>query len=267
MTLSPYLGFDAAPRAGPGARHRPGDLRARPDLQPEGASVQHVGGEDSVAVGILSAVATETGCRARGAPRRRRPPRHPQKALARHTDDRDQIATSAERAGWARAGGDRSHRGRGHEPPRIDLRELNGRPRSAIRRAGAARGRRRLGVLPGRGARCWPARPATCSLSMAGRRAGEAVTRSGGGSRQHLHAPRTTAPERASPQRRCRGLTPQSPRATFGGRPFATPLSALTGRPSGYQRGELGMALVGQRTYTSAPGRGRGDGGPVRAPR
>ena len=128
VTLSPYLGFESLRPALDLARATGrGTFVLALTSNPEGASVQHVGGEDSVAAGILSAVAHENRAPGARGPAASSSAQASGQGPARHTDDRDQIVTSAGTGGLGSCGvviG--ATVGEAMSRLGIDLRELNG---------------------------------------------------------------------------------------------------------------------------------------------
>lgn len=153
VTLSPYLGFESLRPALDLARATGrGTFVLALTSNPEGASVQHVGGEDSVAAGILSAVAHENRAPGARGPAASSSAQASGQGPARHTDDRDQIVTSAGTGGLGSCGvviGATVGEAMGRSGSTSGAERAG--PRAGIRCAGSGRGRRRLGVLPGQG--------------------------------------------------------------------------------------------------------------------
>lgn len=105
VTLSPYLGFESLRPALDLARQTGrGTFVLALTSNPEGASVQHVGGTGSVAAGVLAAVARENRHSGGGAGAAASSPAAENPGGARHTGDRDQIVTSPETGGMGSCG-------------------------------------------------------------------------------------------------------------------------------------------------------------------
>nr|WP_267897586.1 orotidine-5'-phosphate decarboxylase [Kocuria tytonis] len=128
VTLSPYLGFESLrPALELAARTGRGTFVLALTSNPEGASVQHVGGTDSVAGEILAAVARENGTRPRDAAPAASSPDGFRAGAGRHEANRDQIVTSSESAGLGSCGAVIGATvGEALERLEIDLRGLNG---------------------------------------------------------------------------------------------------------------------------------------------
>ena len=100
VTLSPYLGFESLRPALDLARETGrGTFVLALTSNPEGASVQHVGGTNSVAGGILAAVARENGADRAGRGTAASSSEGPRGVDRGHGGNRDQIVTSPDGPG------------------------------------------------------------------------------------------------------------------------------------------------------------------------